>query len=237
MAHPWDTVAQLVGWLDRNAKLPPEQEQLMRILKISEEVGEVSEALAGVLSSNPRKGRSHTEADLQAELCDVVLTAMVALRSRTPDADQVFRRHLDRVARRSLPDDRSPTGTHDLHLQPEYHQLVASGAKTVEVRTASPAKTAIRVGDQIIFHTDDDAPLTCKVVRVSRYADFAALLDHEDSATINPTTDRDGILAALHGIYPPEKQQLGALAIEIRAPLDSETPGSATVTIPPSRES
>ncbi|MFB7669601.1 ASCH domain-containing protein [Kitasatospora sp. NPDC056138] len=222
MAHPWDTIAQLVGWLDRNAKLPPEQAQLMHILKISEEVGEVSEAVAGVLNSNPRKGRSHTEADVQAELCDVILTAMVALSSRTPDADQVFRGHLDRVARRSLPDYRGPAGTHDLHLQPEYHQLVASGAKTVEVRTASLAKSAIRVGDQIIFRTDHHAPVTCQVVRIDRYTDFLALLDHEDPATINPTSDRDGILAALHGIYPPEKQQLGALAIEFTAQIGDQ---------------
>ncbi|WP_371523093.1 ASCH domain-containing protein [Kitasatospora sp. NBC_01300] len=187
----------------------------MRILKISEEAGEVSEAVADLLNSDPRKGHSRTEADVQAELCDVILTAMVALRSRTPDSDQIFRAHLDRVTRRSLPNYRGPTGTHDLHLLPEYHQLIASGAKTVEVRTASPAKAAIRLGDTITFRTDHDGPVTCEVARVSRYPDFTNLLDHEDPAAINPTTDQDGTLAALRDIYSVEKEQCGALAIEI----------------------
>nr|BFD90955.1 hypothetical protein KitaXyl93_23150 [Kitasatospora sp. Xyl93] len=215
MTYPWDTVARLVEWHDANAALPAEQEQLMRILKLSEEVGEVTEALAGVLGTNPRKGRSHTEADVQAELCDVIITAMVALRSRTPQAATVFRAHLDRIARRALPDSRASGATHDLHLLPEYHRLVASGEKTVEVRTASPAKTAIRPGDRISFRTDDASPVACAVVRVDRYPDFVALLDHEDPRVINPTTDRNGILAALRGIYPAEKEQRGALAIEI----------------------
>ncbi|MFJ8430457.1 ASCH domain-containing protein [Kitasatospora sp. NPDC094019] len=216
--HPvtqWDTVAQLVSWLDANATLPPEQERLMRILKLSEEVGEVSEAIAGVLSSNPRKSRSHAEADVQAELCDVILTAMAALRSRAPDANEVFCAHLDRVARRSLPDYRGPARMHDLHLLPEYHALVASGDKTIEVRAASPAKNLIRPGDRIDFRTDHDRPVACEVISVGHYPDFSVLLGEEDPAAINPATDRAGTFAALRSIYPPDKEQLGALAIEI----------------------
>ncbi|MDY0811487.1 ASCH domain-containing protein, partial [Kitasatospora purpeofusca] len=117
--------------------------------------------------------------------------------------------------RRSLPDYGGPARTHDLHLLPEYHALVASGTKTVEVRTASPAKALIRPGDRIDFHTEHDQSATCEVVRVDRYPDFVALLDNETPAAINPAADRDGILAALRGIYPPDKEKLGALAIEI----------------------
>jgi hypothetical protein len=55
---------------------------------------------ACVLGANPRKGHSHTEEDVASELCDVVPTAVVALSTLTPDAQAVFRRHLDRVAGR-----------------------------------------------------------------------------------------------------------------------------------------
>ncbi|MFD4909767.1 ASCH domain-containing protein [Kitasatospora purpeofusca] len=123
--------------------------------------------------------------------------------------------HLDRAAHCSPPEDQGPARTHDLHLLPDYHALVANGTKTVEVRTAGPAKALIRPGDRIVFRTDHDRPVTCEVLRVDRYSGFDALLDREDPATIDPAADRDSILAALRGIYPPAKEELGALAIEV----------------------
>jgi hypothetical protein len=47
-------------------------------------------------------GVTHTWDDVQAELCDVILTAMVVLATLTPDARETFNSHLDRVASRSL---------------------------------------------------------------------------------------------------------------------------------------
>jgi hypothetical protein len=98
----WDTVDRLVGWLDESTKVPPEIERLLRVMKLSEEVGETTQAIAGVLGTNPRKGVTHTWQDVEAELCDVILTAMVALASFTPDARGVFDEHLSRVVDRSL---------------------------------------------------------------------------------------------------------------------------------------
>ncbi|WP_102926933.1 MazG-like family protein [Streptomyces noursei] len=101
-ATPWDTIAALVGWLDRESALPAEQERLLRILKLSEEAGEVAQAVIGAVGQNPRKGHSHSWEDVHAELCDVIVTAMVALRTLTPEARQVFDGHLRRIAGRSL---------------------------------------------------------------------------------------------------------------------------------------
>lgn len=56
----------------------------------------------GAAGANPRKGRSHTWEDVQYELCDVILSSMVALATLTPDAAQVFQARLDAVAERSL---------------------------------------------------------------------------------------------------------------------------------------
>jgi NTP pyrophosphatase (non-canonical NTP hydrolase) len=100
----WETVRRLRAWLDAHNETPPDVRTLLRVLKITEEAGEVAEALHGVLGTNPRKGRSHTWEDVQAELCDVIVTAMVTLASVTPDPGDVFTRHLSRVARRSLGD-------------------------------------------------------------------------------------------------------------------------------------
>jgi NTP pyrophosphatase (non-canonical NTP hydrolase) len=102
MDDAWGTIEHLVTWLDANSTLPPETEKLLRIMKLTEETGEVTQAVTGTLGQNPRKGVTHTWDDVQAELCDVMFTAMVALATLTPDAREVFTRHLARVADRSL---------------------------------------------------------------------------------------------------------------------------------------
>ncbi|GGV78354.1 hypothetical protein GCM10015535_13170 [Streptomyces gelaticus] len=96
----WRTIDQLHGWLDAETGIPPEQDLLLRMLKLSEEVGEVAQAVIGATGQNPRKGTTHSWQDVEAELCDVIVTAMVALRTLTPDAAAVFDRHVRRVATR-----------------------------------------------------------------------------------------------------------------------------------------
>ncbi|GAA2609083.1 MULTISPECIES: MazG-like family protein [Streptomyces] len=98
----WATIDTLWEWLDANRPVEGREGVLLRILKLSEEVGEVSEAVIGATGQNPRKGVTHTWDDVQAELCDVVITALVALRTLTPEAREVFGRHLERVRKRSL---------------------------------------------------------------------------------------------------------------------------------------
>ena len=98
----WDIVGQLVQWLNDSSTLPPETERLLRVMKLSEEVGETTQAIIGVLGQNPRKGVTHTWQDVEAELCDVILTAMVALTTFNSDARKVFAERLEHVAARSL---------------------------------------------------------------------------------------------------------------------------------------
>lgn len=50
----------------------------LQALKVVEELGEAVAALIGMVGQNPRKGVTHTEADLLGELFDVALTAYVA---------------------------------------------------------------------------------------------------------------------------------------------------------------
>ncbi|MGW3986448.1 MazG-like family protein [Streptomyces sp. NPDC004830] len=98
----WDTIDTLSEWLDTNRPVEGREGLLLRILKLSEEVGEVAQAVIGVTGQNPRKGVTHTWEDVQAELCDVVVTALLALRTLTPEAREVFGGHVARVRERSL---------------------------------------------------------------------------------------------------------------------------------------
>ncbi|MGD9485054.1 MazG-like family protein [Streptomyces sp. TRM70308] len=100
----FDRVGTIRTWLDENAPDQAHSERrLLRILKISEEVGEVSEAVHGALGANPRKGESHTWGDVEKELCDVVVTALIALSTVTPDAEKVLDSRLGQLVDRILP--------------------------------------------------------------------------------------------------------------------------------------
>ncbi|MFE9437948.1 MazG-like family protein [Streptomyces sp. NPDC006602] len=98
----WSSVDDLWSWLEASGPIDGERGLLLRMLKLSEEVGEVAQAVIGATGQNPRKGVTHTWEDVQGELCDVVITALVALRTLTPDTREVFTRHLTRVTERSL---------------------------------------------------------------------------------------------------------------------------------------
>ncbi|WP_307825096.1 MazG-like family protein [Streptomyces sp. M2CJ-2] len=102
MTDTWQTIALLAGRLEDHSTLPREQRLLLQLLKIQEEAGEVAEAVIGAMGQNPRKGHSHTWDDVEAEVCDVIVTGMVALTRMNPHAPAVFARHLHRIASRDL---------------------------------------------------------------------------------------------------------------------------------------
>lgn len=95
----WTTIRRLVEWLDTaNTRSP--HETAMRLMKLSEETGEVMQAYIGATGQNPRKGLTHSRADVADELCDVIVTAMVALHSFTPDPAGHFTEKIHRIAAR-----------------------------------------------------------------------------------------------------------------------------------------
>lgn len=85
----WQTAQQSRRWLDEQNG-HDQQELTMRILKISEEVGEVAKAWTGVTGQNPRKGVTHELQDVADELGDVAFTALVAAASLGFDPRQVL---------------------------------------------------------------------------------------------------------------------------------------------------
>jgi len=103
----WRDVGHLVAWLDAHPALYGDALQ-WRVGKIVEEVGEAQAALGAIAQQNPRKtgitgnGISPT-ARLAAELCDVIITASVALHTLTPaPAEQVAAR-IDAIRERITP--------------------------------------------------------------------------------------------------------------------------------------
>ena len=97
----WNHVRQFSEWLDRDSA-PMEDPRIMRAFKLAEEVGEVAAAVIGVTGQNPRKGVTHSWEDVQDELCDVILTAMVALDCVTGDAQERFAAHVKKRNARML---------------------------------------------------------------------------------------------------------------------------------------
>ncbi|SEO55425.1 MazG-like family protein [Actinacidiphila rubida] len=98
----WETVERLKQWLDDNDGLALEMAPVMRLLKLQEEIGEAAQATMGALGANPRKGKSHTWEDAEAEVCDVILSGMVLLATLTPHAAKRFEERLGIIAERSL---------------------------------------------------------------------------------------------------------------------------------------
>ncbi|MGW0912928.1 ASCH domain-containing protein [Streptomyces sp. NPDC002784] len=107
-------------------------------------------------------------------------------------------------------------GRPPLHLYRQYFGLVTAGTKTIEVRVKYPHLAVLVAGDTIRFRIKGtDETCEVKVVRVTEYADFETLLDGKGAGNVNPTATRDGQLANIRAIYPPEKEALGALAIKL----------------------
>lgn len=81
-------IAGIVMVLDANDAIhgrDPTTRLGYRILKICEEAGEASEAFIGMIGQNPLKGICRSSDDVASEVCDVIITAIVALASAEPD--------------------------------------------------------------------------------------------------------------------------------------------------------
>jgi len=109
-----------------------------------------------------------------------------------------------------------PASAGELNIRKPYLQLIADGVKTVEVRVGYPRMRTIRPGQELTFVSGDQRVRT-HVRRVTEYPSFEAMLDSEDPRSIGGRLGegREGLLRVIRGIYPPEKERLGVLAIEI----------------------
>ncbi len=101
--------------------------------------------------------------------------------------------------------------TKTLWIRNEYLAQILEGLKTVEVRVAYKNIARLQPGDRLLLN--DRHPFIVR--RIGRYLDFDELLAHEAPATIAPGLTPEALLTALRALYPPEKEALGAVALEI----------------------
>lgn len=104
---------------------------------------------------------------------------------------------------------------HSLNIRKPYLDLIASGAKTIEVRVGYPKIRKITAGDILRF-TSEDASLSTRITDVKEYASFQAMLGAESTTAIGgPDMTHDQLATTIRSIYPPEKEALGVFALHL----------------------
>jgi len=103
--------------------------------------------------------------------------------------------------------------TKTLWIKDEYLRLILAGRKTIEVRVAYSNIARLQAGDRLLLN--DQQPFVIR--RIDRYASFEEMLAHEDAASIAPDMAPDQLLEKLGAIYPPAKESLGVVALEIES--------------------
>jgi len=104
-----------------------------------------------------------------------------------------------------------------LWIRDEYLAQILSGRKTIEVRVGYSNITRLKAGDSLLLNDLHHFIIR----RVGRYTDFEELLAHEEATSIAPEIPPNELLARIRAIYPPEKEALGAVALEIGPVHDS----------------
>ena len=103
-----------------------------------------------------------------------------------------------------------------IRLKKEFFRHITSGRKTLEVRVAHRNIRSIQAGDTIRFVSGKDEQIV-SVQAVRHYAGHLDMIEAEDHTKIAPhLASRDELLAVLQQMYPPEKEQLGVIVLQIR---------------------
>ena len=98
-----------------------------------------------------------------------------------------------------------------LWVREPYLTQIREGRKQVEVRVGYDNIRRLRPGDHLLLNDQQRVIIR----RVSHYPDFQTMLTHENPKQIAPDTEPEQLLPAIQEIYPPEKEALGAVALEL----------------------
>lgn len=98
-----------------------------------------------------------------------------------------------------------------LWIKPEYLEEILAGRKTIEVRVGYANIRRLQAGDILLLNQEHPY----RIRRIAVYPNFDDLLAQEPADRIAPGLSPQELLAALRALYPPEKEALGAVAIEL----------------------
>ena len=103
------------------------------------------------------------------------------------------------------------TKTRLMWIKKRFFDLILSGEKTLEVRVLYPNLRSIQKGELVTLNNQ----ATIKIKDVRRYSTFEEMLSKEEASRIVPGSSREELLRLLKSIYPPHKEQLGVLVLEV----------------------
>ncbi len=104
--------------------------------------------------------------------------------------------------------------TRSLRIQGRYLDMIKSGKKTLEIRVAYDHIKRIKRDDQIRLISGSDQ-VFCRVCDVRRYQSFDQMLKHEDAGRALPGLKPREVLQRLREIYPPDKEHLGVVVLDL----------------------
>ena len=99
-----------------------------------------------------------------------------------------------------------------LWMKPDYLGQILDGRKSVEVRVGYDNIRRLKPGDELLLN----GLHSYAVMRVGHYASFREMLLAEKVTAIAADATVEELLAHLREMYPPEKELLGVVALEIR---------------------
>jgi len=105
----------------------------------------------------------------------------------------------------------TPPRAKTLWIRPEYLGQILAGTKTVEVRVGYANIRRLRAGDELRLNDQ----YRYRIARVAHYTSFEAMLEVEDPGAIAPGLSGTELLVRCRQIYPPDKEALGVVALEI----------------------
>jgi len=102
--------------------------------------------------------------------------------------------------------------TKTLWIKDEYLRDILSGRKRVEIRVAYSNVARLEPGDILLLNDQH----RYVIMAIRRYPNFETMVAAEDPQSVAPDLpDGDALLAACRAIYPPEKEALGVVALEM----------------------
>jgi len=101
-----------------------------------------------------------------------------------------------------------------MRVKQYYLDLIRSGRKILEVRVGYRSIKTIKPGERIrLASSNSNAEVMITAIR--NYNSFNQMIEVENADHIAPDKNKDQVLHLLQSLYPPDKERLGVVVLEI----------------------